>query len=537
LIILGVFLGLLLVSELLINPIINSIVKPKMVANVNDRNYHLKIDNLSYNLFTNSLSAENIFYTWNDSSVFTIDSSVIFIPESSAKGISLFNLIFRSRLTVREVQLHKPEYKIFSLNKESNKKNSPDENNNDSLSFIYKSIYKLIPNRIKPFKINTVEIINGVFKKTDEDKNILVSVGSLNTAIKDFSIKSLEQSDSLTLMFCEEIGFNIDDVELVYPKYEGSVKSLNFSSADSILTLKTFSFQPLLPDTDFFDGDIYRDDRWKIKVAELKCEGIDLSKYIWHKTIDVENMTLNSYYIDILTNMRLNIPPDFDPEMPNEIISGIPFDLNIGNINLNIDSIVVREFWLHSKLSSRLPFTKVKGRLLNISSLKEYQSTQSPMVIEASAFVADKGLLKVNMKIPLRADGTDFNYSGSLGPMPANHLNDHLIISDLVEITSGKIDSLFFKAEAKNGKVSAYVLPYYKELTVRSINKSTMKSDGLLASIETFVGNTFKIKNANSKEFGRIRVGSILYLQKKTDVFLDVVWGPLKLALGQVVGF
>jgi hypothetical protein len=120
--------------------------------------------------------------------------------------------------------------------------------------------------------------------------------------------------------------------------------------------------------------------------------------------------------------------------------------------------------------------------------------------------------------------------------MKTDPLNDHLIISDLVEVTSGKIDSVILKVESKNGIVSANVVPFYKDLTIRSINESTMKGGGMMSSIASFIGNVFKIRNANSAETG-IKTGRIIYVQKKTDVFLDVVWVPLKMALGNVVGF
>jgi hypothetical protein len=63
-----------------------------------------------------------------------------------------------------------------------------------------------------------------------------------------------------------------------------------------------------------------------------------------------------------------------------------------------------------------------------------------------------------------------------------------------------------------------------------------MKGNGMMSSIATFIGNVFKIRNANSEETG-IKTGRIIYVQKKTDVFLDIVWVPLKMALGNVVGF
>jgi hypothetical protein len=55
--------------------------------------------------------------------------------------------------------------------------------------------------------------------------------------------------------------------------------------------------------------------------------------------------------------------------------------------------------------------------------------------------------------------------------------------------------------------------------------------------MESFLGNVIKVNNENSKESGEIRSGRIICRQKKTDVFLDVVWGSLKSALGKVVGF
>jgi hypothetical protein len=81
-------------------------------------------------------------------------------------------------------------------------RNKSVEKRNDSLSIIYKSLYRSIPDRIKPFKINKVEIVDAGFIKTGKGKNIkLFSIKSFNAGIKDLSVKSLEKTDSLTLMF------------------------------------------------------------------------------------------------------------------------------------------------------------------------------------------------------------------------------------------------------------------------------------------------------------------------------------------------
>ncbi|HSR16448.1 MAG TPA: hypothetical protein VLM39_00025, partial [Ignavibacteriaceae bacterium] len=288
----GIILGLLLSAELILNPVLNFIVKPKLEENVNDSHYHLSIDKLSYSLLSNSLSAENIFYTWNDTSLSSIDSSVVSITDAAASGISLFDLIFSSRLSVLDLKLFEPEYKIFSLSDSEGGRNKSTEKRNDSLSIIYKSLYRSIPDRIKPFKINKVEIVSGMFTITNKIKNIqLFSVKSFNAGIKDLSIKSLEKTDSLTLMFCED--FNISTGSILFSdakkKYNGLIESINFSSADSILILNSFSLTPILSDSEFFNGDKYRTDRWKVFISKLKCDGIDLSKYIWDNSIVVQN--------------------------------------------------------------------------------------------------------------------------------------------------------------------------------------------------------------------------------------------------------
>jgi len=165
LIFLGVFLGLFLAAELLLNPFLNLLVKPNLIKKVNDNQHHLSIGRLNYNLLTSTLSAGDIFYTWIDSTGSSTDSSAIFVEESSAKGASLFDLIFNSRLHILELKLFKPEFKIFTLKKRSDGENI-NETNNDSISGIYNSIYRVFPDKLKPFKINRVEIESGSFKKT-----------------------------------------------------------------------------------------------------------------------------------------------------------------------------------------------------------------------------------------------------------------------------------------------------------------------------------------------------------------------------------
>ncbi|HVO74477.1 MAG TPA: hypothetical protein VMT35_10680, partial [Ignavibacteriaceae bacterium] len=324
--------------------------------------------------------------------------------------------------------------------------------------------------------------------------------------IADFSIQSLERNDSLKFMFCSEIHLNLGEINFFYPgkKYKLNIKSAKFSTEDSSLILNSFSFHSLLPDTEFFKGDKYRKDRWKVSVPELKCSGINLSNLIWYNAVDIKNIDLKTEYIDILTNKRLPIEPGFDPEMPNEIISKAPIGLNIRKINLNIDSLIIREFWPYSKAPSRLPFTKIKGQLFNLSNMPELQGYNSPAVINASGLLADAGLMRVNLKVPLLSEGTDIKYSGSLTKMDASALNTHLVISDLVKVSSGIIDSISFNAEGKNGIIAADIIPIYRNLKIKTINEESMDSSGLLISMKTFIANVFSIKNENTGKPGEI---------------------------------
>jgi len=343
----------------------------------------------------------------------------------------------------------------------------------------------------------------------------------------------------LHLMFCESLILKANDINFFFPEVKSiaKIKSLNISSRDSLFELDSFSFQPTEEDIDFFKGNKYRNDRWEIYIKELKCSSFNLSKYIWEKIIQIENISIDAGYLDILTNMRLQLPPNFNPKMPQEIINEINFDPNLRHIDLNIDSIVTRELYPYYDQPSRLPFKNIKGEIFNLSSMTGFQNQRIPSIFKISALLAGEGVLKINMEIPLSGGRADFNYSGSLGEMTVHPLNDHLIISDLVQLTSGKIDSVIFNVISKKGLVSVSIAPYYKKLKIKNIDKETMKGSGVLNAIQTFIANTFKIRVENPDKSDILKKGDEIYKIKEEDTFLDIIWESLKKALGEVVGF
>lgn len=498
---------------------------------------------MNYSFFGSTLSAENLNFSWVNTAKNISDSSLIFLPDIAASGVSIFDLIFGDDLTLSGLEFNKPEFKIIKSGDNPSSNNSSQKNSNKigiNFNEIYNSLSKLFPGRLKPLKINSITVNSGNYSKiSGREKTITDQIKKIDINIKDFSIRSSPEKDSLELMFFSSIQTRLDDIQFSFPNsgYRLETKLLNISSKDSLIEINNFSFVPKSDLESFFALRKFRSDRWEVKINKLKLTGINFGNFVWNNLIKINKADLNAESVDILTNTRLPADPASAPKMPHEIVQNFGFDLNLKSFNINMDSILVKSLFHYHHDPSVLIFTRINADISNISNISKLQSVENPAVIKASAYLMNKNKLELLMHLPLLTDKMRFSYKGSINSMNADVLNPHLVISDLVKVTSGGLGSAEFSVKFKNDSADVYVRPIYSNLSIESVDEETLRESGIMEKISTFAANTFKLRKNNPDEERKVKEGRTVYTRKKDDAFLDVVWESLKKGLGNVIGF
>ena len=71
--------------------------------------------------------------------------------------------------------------------------------------------------------------------------------------------------------------------------------------------------------------------------------------------------------------------------------------------------------------------------------------------------------------------------------------------------------------------------PIYRDLNIALLNQETGSAKGVMNRTESFLANTFKIRNASLPDgSGKVRAGKVNYERKPEDTFLQFIWFALR---------
>jgi hypothetical protein len=525
LIIAAILLGLFLSVLIFVNPVLNNFLKPKIEERINsNEGQHLSLNNLSYNIFNNSLSSEMSQYNFVSRSEGETDSIEIKASQISLTGISWFEII-NEEYNFSGVYLKDPVINLFQKSiPQKETEDNTNENNGEDFS--------------EDFKLGVLSIENGTFIRTSFGSEETQQDSLINFSLKMNNIDlTSSDKDSSKLKYAESVELNIEKIRSIFNEsgYKLEIDSIRLSSIDSIANIGSISYKLFISEEKYFAKDKYRKDKNLIEMPGISFSGIDFSQLVWNNLFYAEKVIADNFVLEILTNKRKPVRPGDYPQMPHEFIRETEFKFAIREMRFSGGKIVVEELWPHSNQPSHLDFTRIDGVIYNLSSTPERQSESYPMIIKASANLADAGRLHVEMELPLITDVLKFSYEGSLEKMEAMHINSHLRIADLSEITSGYIETVTFSASAEGQTGRANVVPIYRSLKIKTLDEDLDNS--LIEKIKTLIANTVVIRENNPDEENQIKSGDTTYQKQPGDTILDVVWLTLRKALGEVVGF
>ncbi len=525
------FLAVLIFSD----PILNSLVKDKLLSKANSpKNISLQIDDMSYHLFSNSVETKGIRLSYKDSSGTGISTYNVKIPSFEISGINWAVVIFGSGLSLGTTIIDKPVFEIKSQSdgKQKEKNNNGKKEERKYAPLFDKSFAAGLPSRINPLRIKRLMIRSGKLFQISKTGNETTkdTIDNFNLEIGGIKIDSSESDTSLKYIIADN--FNFDAVKISRKFVKGGnllrLDSVIVSGEDSILTVKGFLYKPFLSRQDYFARKKYRADKRTIRIANIKIEGINFSSIVQRSTFTASSAEIDNFFVKILTDKRKPIAPDFAPKMPNEILQDLKFGLNIDKLKFARGEIKVEALQENSDTAAVLPFTNVGAEIFNIGNLKQ---SKKYAVIKAEGKMFGAARLSLEVHLDQKSEKLNYNSKGMLDSMSVKPMNQWLKIDELVRLTNGYISKINFSTEMNDGKAHAGVTPVYKDLEVKMLNKKKEEK-----KIKSFLAKVFKIRKSNPGD-GKLKTGQKDYIGTKDNTFFDELWIPVKKALGEVVGY
>jgi len=435
-------------------------------------------------------------------------------------GVSLWGLMMGKEVTMKSMEINMPKFYLTDAKKEEH---SPDVVK-DSIKLPVTSFDSVVLNDIRIF---SPDLLHPNEQSSFEGMRVKLS-GFL------FNPESLSQAP---LLYSKQVDFAVSSANYLSADsfYVMQLRNLRARVADSLLLIDSFTYKPNYSEDVFALKHRYQTGSVKFCCTKLRMEGINIRRLSLADGLEFRKFETGSWFVDTYLDRRR--PPDPHPpavEMPNELLSSLPYTFNADSICLRNGMIRIRERAPGSLKPGVLFFDRANALLSPIVSDSGNKKFETPTHISFNAYFIGQALLRSSWEYPLRHKSFDLTIHATLGSFDAKKLNAWLVPFERLEVTDGILDSGKIEMNIRSAVATTTVIPYYRNFSSKILPADVKKSGGLLEGFKTFWAKTFVVRSNNTN--GNAKAGTTSLMHTSDQDLMQFIWRLLRKSLGQVVG-
>lgn len=509
----GYFILFLIVFILLVQILINTVAEPKLKNKIEStlagksQSLTAKVENLDISLFRRQIKVENAILYRRDSlhssprSRVFIDS--LSVPGITVSGIQVWPFLVNDNLKIHSVSISKPFLKAFKTSIKSTGKSKNRK--------IRKLLYKQINSFADALKINefSIESFSAIVTDSLASSKQTGNLENFSLQLSDIRIDSSSPSQRKRLPVSALSG-SADSFQWKSSSemYKFSSRSFLFSSEDSLLSIKDFKIKPLYPKYKFSRIVGHETDRVDLDIETVEVAALDLSALIAKQKVIGSSINLTNSDLEVFHSKR---PPW--GEIKKKVFPHLLFRQL--KIPVKLDSVVVTNADItYSEHKNGVPkpgtvtFENTHAVIKNLNNT----ANQEPITMDTSTKVMGAGAMKVSFSFPPNPSGTHY-INGSVGSMDMKELNPVFKYLALVQIKSGKIDSIDFQMELGPHQSKGTLKMDYSNLYIKMIDFGT-KGNKNKDPVKSFLANSFVIDEKDEPPLGEAQISFERVLHK-----------------------
>lgn len=490
--------------------------------------YHLKLGRISYHHHKILCAGFDLQRVRYDSGAQGTAIKRVLIDTVEFTGVNILKIYLGKALAMTSIQMDSPKIYMADLAME---KPTPRDPAADSLRIV-----KAAPIKLPVISFDSIALRDiRLFLPDRQGPGEEPSFRGISFRLTDFYFNS-ETKQAQPVLFSKRADIAIADI--IYPIGDGTYslefKNLRGNSADSVITVDKFEFEPNYSEAEFAASHKYATSRLDLRCEGIRIDGVNFVSSFSAGNIVFRKFVANSWFLDSYEDRTR--PADPHPPvafMPNELISTLPIKIDIDSIIFNNGEIRIRE--RKSGTPGMLGFTHAHIAMSPISKDTLSPRYKKPTTIVASAYFLGKALLNVTAAYPLHEKNFDLNLHATLGSFSVEKLNAFLIPNERIEITGGEVQSARITMAIHSGVSTTTVTPLYSGFKVKVLPKDPAAKPGLMEKLKTFIAKTF-ILDASNPDDNALLPGTTSLARAPSQEFMQFIWLSLRKSLGKVVG-
>jgi hypothetical protein len=500
-----IILTRLLLSTFFNEQIIQTLNKKVVIESKGD--YHLFIDELTINLFTNSIEIKNISLSPNLLLKNNKTSYLFKATSLSINNISVIDYLKEHKLHIGSIVFEKPELTIYNENQPTKEPSSWNH---------------LFSEKLKSICIENIQIDNAsiIIYKNKKDSTILFRASNNRIHLKNVLLNA-ETIKKNSLGTIEHLELTMND--FTYPIQNGLYtlygKKIVASSMDSLLTIDSVNLIPNYSKNKFHTIVGGQCTRLTINSSRIQLQQLDIQTFLETNTLLIKKIELESVLFDAYRDNTLPLQKITKPSLQT-IVKEIPFYVSIDSIQLLDGTIKFEVYNPGETTTGKIVISNVNGKISGVSNDTLLYTTNSKIEADFTGNVMNKGKLHEHYIFPLKDKKIVFYCSGSITAMPLTSFNPILEQAKHLSIKSGQIDAASFSFSADEKASHGTMVFNYHNLEVEQLG--TKNDDGFLKEkIKTFLLNKFVISDSNPSKKGITRTTTIHTLNNPYRYFLN----------------
>ncbi len=541
--ILGILILILLFGAMFLSarwkPLLTEKIK-EAVYNGSHHLYNIDFKSINLNVITGSLALRDVTLKPNPlvydslklAKLAPAHTFELKLKKLQISRVGILTAYFKKQVAVSEIILQQPSINMI-YNKVPKKTDTvkSEQTLYDQVSKIFKSIH-----------VKAIRIVDADFdyiNKTGSQK-VKNSIKHLDITVNDFLLDSLSGNDTARFYYTKDISFQLAGYKSITKDkmYSMKIDTISGSAKSKRITVKGFTLLPLYPELTFARKYKVQQDRYNLAFDQIEFNGVDFVGLNTDQTLHAQSLKIGPANVEVFMSRESPPPPGFDKgqNYPHMALKRLNMPTVIDTVKLNKVDVKYSEYNPASKKIGAVTFKDLTGTILNVTNDSAQLKQRHHALVNLNSRLMGLGKLNVKIDFNLTDPNGAFSYSGNLDNFDLKNLNPLSKALGLIEIESGDVQHIDFKADGDLRSAKGSMNMLYSNLKIKllsdNIDGEGTKEKGFLS----FLANTILVKNENPQKGEAARKAIMTNNRINSASFFNLMWKTVFVGIKDIVG-
>jgi hypothetical protein len=365
------------------------------------------------------------------------------------------------------------------------------------------------------------------------------SLHGLDLELTDITIDLVTAANPARALANSRVAIAFDSVSHLVEDslYVIRAAGLRADSEESLVEIEEFTVIPTLEAGPFFARLKERADRINLRAGPILLRGLDFYQYFAEDALYVRSLEIDSLDLHVYADINIAWGARARPCRYHNGFGTIEVPMTIDTVRLVDADILYSELAKGAARPGELTFEELNGVVVNVTNDRERMTHETPVVADVTGKLFGESNIKARLAYPLLSPTLDFTLEASAGPMDMATFNQFSRNVVGLEVTKGRLDSLYLSKVSRRGQASGRIHMRYRDFSFRIFDRNSGK-EMPWHSLGGLLGNLVVKSNNPGKPGDKPREGTIKYTCGDKDiVFFEFLVGALGSGMkGIVIG-